>query len=135
MNLVWIVLAVVGAIAAIVGAFIVVPRVWRALPPPTSFAEGQRALYGALAALAGIFCAVLAVAMIALLMWGGWSKDQEHTIVVIFGCTLGGFVCAMAAVIIGLLAGGPVGRFKANATIAGNSVGFDAGGDDDQGAN
>jgi pimeloyl-ACP methyl ester carboxylesterase len=48
--------------------------------------------------------------MVALLMWGGWSKAEEHTIVVIFGCALGGFIAAMTAVIVGLLAGGPVGR-------------------------
>jgi hypothetical protein len=34
----------------------------------------------------------------------------------------------MSAVIIGLLAGGPVGRFKAEAEIAGNKVGLEAGG-------
>ena len=50
--------------------------------------------------------------MVALLMWGGWSRAEEHTIVTIFGWSLGGFIAAMIVVIIGLLAGGPVGRFK-----------------------
>jgi hypothetical protein len=82
------------------------------LPPPGTFAEGQRLIYGLLAAAAGMFCGACAVAMVALLMWGGWSPQEEHSIVVIFGWSLGGFIAAMVAVIVGLLAGGPVGRFR-----------------------
>lgn len=89
------------------------------LPPPGTFAEGQRFIYGLLAAAAGMFCGACAIAMIALLMWGGWSRAQEHSIIVIFGCALGGFIAAMVAVIVGLLAGGPVGRFKLEATREG----------------
>ena len=85
------------------------------LPPPGSFAEGQRYVYGLLAAAAGMFCGACAVAMIALLMWGGWSAREEHSIVSIFGWSLGGFIGAMVIVIVGLLAGGPVGRFKVQA--------------------
>ena len=92
------------------------------LPPPTSFAEGQRYIYGLLAATAGMFCGACAVAMIALLMWGGWSPDEEHSIVAIFGWSLGGFILAMIVVIVGLLAGGPVGRFKVSATYDGASM-------------
>ena len=92
------------------------------LPPPGSFAEGQRLIYGLLAAAAGIFCGAGAVAMIALLMWGGWSTPEEHSIVVIFGWSLGGFILAMIAVIVGLLAGGPVGRFKVAAGRDGASL-------------
>ncbi|MBA3577219.1 MAG: hypothetical protein H0W39_06380 [Sphingomonas sp.] len=91
-------------------------------PPPTTFAEGQRLIYGWLAGAAGIFCGLMAVAMIALLMWGGWSASEEHTIVVIFGFTLSGFIAAMSAVIIGLLVGGPVGRFKGSAGREGVSL-------------
>ena len=88
----------------------------RPLPPPTTFAEGQRTIYGLLAAAAGMFCGAASGVMIALLMWGGWSRSEEHTIVTIFGWSLGGFIAAMVAVIVGLLAGGPVGRFKVSAT-------------------
>ena len=91
------------------------------LPPPLTFAEGQRYIYGLLASAAGIFCGICAVAMIALLMWGGWSRSEEHSIVTIFGWSLGGFIAAMVAVIVGLLAGGPVGRFKVEATRDGAS--------------
>jgi hypothetical protein len=98
----------------------------RPLPPPGTFAEGQRLVYGLLAAAAGMFCGACAVAMIALLMWGGWSPAEEHSIVVIFGGSLGGFIVAMVAVIAGLLAGGPVGRFKVSANRDGASVEADS---------
>ena len=92
------------------------------LPPPLTFAEGQRYIYGLLAAAAGIFCGLCAVAMVALLMWGGWAPGEEHSIVVIFGWSLGGFIAAMVAVIVGLLAGGPVGRFKLSAGRDGATI-------------
>ena len=92
------------------------------LPPPVTFAEGQRLVYGLLAAAGGIFCGACAVAMVALLMWGGWPSGELHSIVLIFGWSLGGFIVAMIAVIVGLLAGGPVGRFKVAAGRDGASV-------------
>ena len=64
--------------------------------------------------------------MVALLMWGGWSRAEEHSIVIIFGWSLGGFIAAMIAVIVGLLAGGPVGRFKLAATRDGASIEADS---------
>ena len=91
------------------------------LPPAVTFAEGQRLVYGLLAAAGGIFCGAGAVAMVALLMWGGWSPNEEHSIVTIFGWSLGGCIVAMIAVIVGLLAGGPVGRFKVAASRDGAS--------------
>ena len=91
------------------------------LPPPHTFAEGQRYIYGLLASAAGVFCGISSIAMIAVLMWGRWSRAEEHTIVTIFGWSLGGFIVAMVVVIIGLLAGGPVGRFKLEATPDGAS--------------
>lgn len=94
----------------------------KSLPPPGTFAEGQRLVYGLLAAAAGMFCGTFAVAMVALSMWGGWSPAEEHTIVTIFGWALGGFIAAMVAVIVGLLAGGPVGRFKVSATRDGATL-------------
>jgi hypothetical protein len=92
------------------------------LPPPGTFAEGQRYIYGLLAAAGGMFCGACAVAMVALLMWGGWSAAEEHSIVLIFGWSLGGFIAAMVAVIVGWLAGGPIGRFKVSASRDGASI-------------
>ena len=98
----------------------------REFPPPLTFAEGQRYTYGLLASAAGMFCGAAAGFMVALLMWGGWSAAEEHSIVTIFGWSLGGFIVAMLAVIVGLLAGGPVGRFKVTANRDGASVEADS---------
>ena len=94
----------------------------RPLPPPATFAEGQRHIYGLLAAGAGMFCGAASGLMVALLMWGGWSRAEEHTIVTTFGWSLGAFIVAMIVVIVGLLAGGPVGRFKVAASKDGASI-------------
>ena len=94
----------------------------RSLPPAATFAEGQRYIYGLLASAAGMFCGAAAGFMTALLMWGGWSGSEEHTIVTIFGWSLGGFIAPMIVVIVGLLAGGPVGRFKVAASRDGASI-------------
>lgn len=69
-----------------------------------------------------MFCGGCAVAMVALLMWGRWSPAEEDRIVAIFGWSLGGFIAAMIVVIVGLLAGGPVGRLKMSATRDGASI-------------
>jgi hypothetical protein len=91
-------------------------------PPPLTFAEGQRLVYGWLAAASGMFCGACSVLMVCLLMWGGWSEAEEHSIVIIFGGALGGFIVAMTAVTIGLLVGGPVGRFRGSAGRDGVSL-------------
>lgn len=101
------------------------------IPPPLTFAEGQRLIYGLLAAAAGISCGIVAIALIIMLMWGGWSPVEEHSLVQILGWALGGYLAAMVAVIVGLLAGGPVGRFRMSASREGASL--EAGGDDRNG--
>ena len=98
----------------------------KSLPSPQTFAEGQRFIYGLLASAAGISCGAFAGFMVALLMWGGWSPSEEHTIVTIFGWSLGGFIAAMVVVIVGLLAGGPVGRVKLTASRDGASFEADS---------
>ena len=92
------------------------------LPPPATFAEGQRYIYGLVASAAGMFCGAASGFMVALLMWGGWSQAEEHTIVTIFGWSLVGFILAMVVVIVGLLAGGPVGRFRVEASRDGAMI-------------
>src|SRR5579884_4026848 len=92
------------------------------LPEPQTFAEGQRYIYGLLASAGGMFCGAFAGVMVALLMWGGWNASEQHTIVTIFGWSLGGFIAAMIVVIVGLLAGGPVGRVKVSASPDGASI-------------
>lgn len=97
------------------------------LPPPTSFAEGQRLIYGWLVAGAGMFCGAVALALIAILVWGRWPSTLYGQIVTILGCTLGGFIVAMCFVIVGLLVGGPVGRFRGSVSRDGASVEADNG--------
>ena len=92
------------------------------IPQPTTFAEGQRTIYGMLASAGGIFCGAASGLMIALLMWGGWTSQEQHSIVLILGWALGGFIAAMIVVIVGLLAGGPVGRIRVSASRDGASL-------------
>lgn len=99
------------------------------IPPPDTFAEGQRAIALWLMAAAGMFAGIMIVAIIALLTWGGWSLRNEHTIILIIGGALAGFSFSMIAVILALAVGGPVGRFHADASRSG--VGFDLGAKDD----
>jgi hypothetical protein len=68
-----------GAIVGVFGAGVIVRRIWRVLPPPTTFAEGQRALYGMLGAGAGIFCGLLAIAMICLFILGRMVEGPKNT--------------------------------------------------------
>lgn len=98
----------------------------KALSGPQTFAEGEHYIYGLLASGGGMFCGGFAGFMVGLLMWGGWSRSEEHTIVTIFGWSLAGFIGAMIVVIVGLLAGGPVGHFKVSATRDGATVEADA---------
>jgi hypothetical protein len=98
----------------------------KSLPPPLTFAEGQRYIYGLLAAAAGMSSGASSILMVALLMWGGWSPSEEHRIVTIFGWSLGGFIAAMIVVIIGLLTGGPVGRFRVSASKDGATIEADS---------
>lgn len=91
------------------------------LPPPTSFAEGQRALYGWLMAAAGMFAGICAVALVVILVWGGWPVTLYGRILTLLGLALGGFIAAMITVIVALAVGGPVGKLKASATRDGAS--------------
>ena len=79
-------------------------------------------MFGRLMAASGVFCGAASIAMIVLLVWGGWSAANERLILVILGCSLGGFIALMGAVIIAMALGGPVGRFKGSATKDGFSV-------------
>lgn len=96
------------------------------LPPPTTFAEGQRQLFGRLMAAAGVFAGTVAVGMIAVLIWGGWPATLYAQILTILGLALGGFIVAMIVVIIAMAVGGPVGRFKVAASKDGASVEADS---------
>lgn len=82
------------------------------LPGSITFNEGQRALALALASVAGMFCGLFALGVVLIIWLGGWSPSTDAQRITVFGMVLAGLLGAMMAVIIGLLIGGPVGRFK-----------------------
>lgn len=82
------------------------------IPPPTTFAEGQRKLYGFAVAGAGVAIGLAVCAGAAVVAFGDWGKDQLHFQLVILFALLGGGLTIMSFVIIGLLLGGPVGKFN-----------------------
>lgn len=85
----------------------------RWFPPPTSFAEGQRAfmvwsLFGA-----GIVCTGMATGALLIAWIGGWPTGTEEQRLSIVGWALLGALAGMGAVIVSLAIGGPVGKFNA----------------------
>lgn len=99
------------------------------LPPPTTFAEGQRKLYGLMMIAAGMACGAMAVAMVIIFVWGGWPEARYEQILTILGIGFGGFLAGMMVVMVAMAVGGPVGRFKGGVTRGG--LEFEASGDDE----
>ena len=97
------------------------------LPPPQTFSEGQRAIFGILMAAGGVFCGIGFAGVILLLWLGGWSQASEAQRIMSISLMGAGFPLGMIAVIIAMAVGGPVGRFKAGASKEG--VSFEAEGD------
>jgi hypothetical protein len=85
------------------------------LPPPQTFAEGQRKLFGILAAVAGVAYGVAAIAGMWIIVWGAWPPELARLRLVILGIAMGGAVIGSIAVTLGLLVGGPVGRIDIEA--------------------
>lgn len=83
------------------------------LPPPTSFAEGQRKLYGILMAAAGVCFSLAAIAAAVVIIWGDWPPELARLRLIIIGCGFGGATLGSIAVTIAMAVGGPVGRFSA----------------------
>jgi hypothetical protein len=81
------------------------------LPPPATFTEGQRLAALWLAAFAGMFCGLFVMGLVLILWLGEWPPATAAQRITVFGITIGGLVFGMLAVILGLLVGGPVGRF------------------------
>lgn len=82
------------------------------LPSPTTFPEGQRALYGWLIAAAGIFNG-LAFAGVILLLWlGGWGVATEGQRIAAIAILGAGFSLGQLAVIAALAVGGPVSKLR-----------------------
>ena len=86
------------------------------LPPPVTFADGQRKLYGALMAAGGVFYGLAGAALTIALIYGPWTPATEALRLKLLGGALAGFFVGSIAVTIALAVGGPVGRFTAKAS-------------------
>lgn len=98
------------------------------LPPPTSFSEGQRLIYGWMMIGGGLFCGGMAIAMVVIFVWGGWPEARYEQILTILGVGFGGFLAGMMVVMVALAVGGPVGRFKGG--VGKEGLNFEASGDE-----
>jgi hypothetical protein len=91
------------------------------LPKPSTFEQGQRALYGWLIAAAGIFCGAAFVGLI-MLLWRGFTPATESQRIAAIALLGAGFPLGMLSVIVALAVGGPVGRLKVSATKDGADI-------------
>lgn len=82
------------------------------LPPPTTFTEGQRALFGCLVAASGMFFGGFAAFLVSIFVWGNWPTDRNEQIIGILGWGFMIVLGIVAIVIVSLALGGPVGRLK-----------------------
>jgi len=92
------------------------------LPPPATFAEGQRAVALWSMSAAGAFYCLGTVGMILLLWLGGWSVRSEHDRLLYLALIGLSYALGSIAVTLALAVGGPVGRFKLGAGREGLSA-------------
>lgn len=87
--------------------------IWRAPPPPTTFAEGQRRRMVWMLFGAGVMTTGLLIGA-ALIVWrGGWPVDLAGKQLDFLGWGMLAMIALVGIVIVSLAIGGPVGRFKA----------------------
>jgi hypothetical protein len=97
------------------------------LPPPGTFSEGQRQFFGCLASLAGMAAFVFAVWVTRFFMTHKWSTEAlQRAVIDNLGWALLAALAVMALVTVGLLVGGPVGRFKGTVGKDGLTVDADS---------
>jgi hypothetical protein len=89
------------------------------LQPPQTFAEGMRLLFAIAALAAGFGFGLGAVAIVAVLVWGGWPPALYEKIIGILGIVAIGALVLVGLTQIGILLGGPVGRFKGSVSKTG----------------
>jgi hypothetical protein len=85
------------------------------LPPPSTFEQGQRKLYGILMSVAGVCYGLAALAAVAAILWGAWPAALAQIRLYLVGGALGGAIVGSITVTIALAVGGPVGRFTVKA--------------------
>lgn len=100
------------------------------LPPPSTFAEGMRLLFALAAIVFGVAVGLGLVALTSVLIWGGWPASLFPKIISIIGWIAIGALSLLAITQIGILLGGPVGRFKGG--VGKDGVQLEASADDEQ---
>jgi hypothetical protein len=86
------------------------------VPPPATFAEGQRKLYGIAAGAAGIAFGLAVLVGASIVVFGDWGPGLvKAQLYILAGCILVGSINT-TIVIIGLLLGGPVGKLSGKVT-------------------
>jgi len=85
------------------------------LPPPTNFTEGLRLVFSLAAMLAGLAFGLGLIALVIVLVWGGWPENLFGQIIEILGAVAIGSVILIGITQVGMLLGGPVGRIKGSA--------------------
>jgi len=92
------------------------------LPPPTTFAEGQRKIYGIAAGIAGVCFGLAVLVGAGIVVFVNWGAENIRLQLYILAGLVGAGTLNTTIVIIGLLVGGPVGRVKASGSKEGFSV-------------
>lgn len=89
------------------------------LPPPLTFGDGQRQLYGLAAGVAGVAFGLAVLVGASIVVFGDWGLSLLPTQLYILGGCLAVGSLGTIAVTIGLLVGGPVGRIRVKADKSG----------------
>lgn len=86
------------------------------LPPPQTFAEGQRLVYGLAAGVAGVCFGIAAVVAAGFVIFYPWPPELSRLRLILVGAAMVLATAGSIMVTIGLLVGGPVGRMKTTVT-------------------
>lgn len=97
----------------------------RNLPKPSTFEQGQRQLFGWFMVFAGLFAGFVSVCLTIFFGWLAFKfVGHRELLLLILSGGFAAFLAAMCMVMLAMAVGGPVGRFKVNASKEG--VGFEA---------
>lgn len=92
------------------------------LPRPATFAEGQRQLFGIAVGVAGITFGLAVLAGCIVIVFGRWAPSLQPTQLYILAGVVAGGCLNTTIVLVGLLLGGPVGRFSVKANKDGAEI-------------
>lgn len=92
------------------------------LPPPATFAEGERKKFGILMSIAGVCYGLAAIAAACVIIWGTWPESLAKLRLYIIGAALLMACAGSICVTIALAVGGPVGRLSSKITREGVEV-------------